>query len=235
MTTHGLTLVGEGFSPWTEKARWALDHHRILYRYEEYTPLLSEPWLRIRAGRGSGTISVPYLLGGDGLSLGDSFAIAREADRRGNGSLVPEDQIDEITTWNERSERLMRAGRARILAQTEENRELQSESLPSQLPQALRSMLGSVRPTCERSTPSARCPTRSSSPTSRRFAPRSPAIHRGRSSDASRSRTSRWRRRCKPCVRIGRSPRGSSPHSEKPGHAPSSPLDGRTSSRGATP
>lgn len=141
MTTHGLTLVGEGFSPWTEKARWALDHHRILYRYEEYTPLLSEPWLRIRAGRGSGTISVPYLLGGDGLSLGDSFAIAREADRRGNGSLVPEDLIDEITTWNERSERLMRAGRARILAQTEESREIQIESLPSQLPRALRSML----------------------------------------------------------------------------------------------
>jgi glutathione S-transferase len=145
--THDLILVGEGFSPWTEKARWALDHHRIDYRYEEYTPLLSEFWLRVRARRPSGPISVPYLLGSDWLSIGDSFAIAQEADRLGNASsLVPADLLDEITTWNERSERLMRAGRAQILARTEESRDVQIESLPPHLPRALRAVLApSVR------------------------------------------------------------------------------------------
>ena len=84
---------------------------------------------------------MPYLLGGDGLSLGDSFAIAREADRLGDGALVPVDLLDEITTWNERSERLMRAGRARILVRTEESRDVQIESLPPHLPRALRGVL----------------------------------------------------------------------------------------------
>ncbi|MBX3225214.1 MAG: glutathione S-transferase [Labilithrix sp.] len=142
MTNPDLILVGEGFSPWTEKARWALDHHRLRYRYEEYTPLVSEPWLRIRANRPSGVISVPFLFDGDGLALGDSFAITREADRRGDEpALVPTDLLDEITTWNERSERLMRAGRAQILARTEESKEVQIESLPPHLPRAIRGVL----------------------------------------------------------------------------------------------
>ncbi|MBX3228446.1 MAG: glutathione S-transferase N-terminal domain-containing protein [Labilithrix sp.] len=142
-----LVLVGEGFSPWTEKARWALDHQRLSYRYEEYTPLVGEPWLRVRARRVRGPISVPYLLGSGGLSIGDSFAIAREADRIGDGApLVPADLLDAIAIWNERSERLMRAGRAQILARTEQSREVQMESLPGHLPRALRGVLApSVR------------------------------------------------------------------------------------------
>ncbi|AKV03279.1 hypothetical protein AKJ09_09942 [Labilithrix luteola] len=142
MTTSGLILVGEGFSPWTEKARWALDHHRIPYRYEEYTPLLSEPWLRLRARRTRGAISVPYLLGPGGFSLGDSFAIAQEADRRGREEcLVPLDLMPDITAWNERAERLMRAGRSRILEQTEQRKDVQLESLPQELPRGIRRVL----------------------------------------------------------------------------------------------
>jgi glutathione S-transferase len=150
MVRADLLLVGEGFSPWTEKARWALEHHRIAFDYDEYTPLMSEPWLRIRARRLRGPISVPYLLARDGsLSLGDSFAIAREADRRASTSslLVPPDlDEEEITQWNDRAERLMRAGRSQILARTEEDKEVAMESLPSHIPKALRSPLsGTVR------------------------------------------------------------------------------------------
>lgn len=138
MMIQNLILFGEGFSPWTEKARWALDHHQIAYRYQEYTPLLSEPWLRIRAGCPRGRLSVPYLVGAAGFSLGDSFAIARQADQMGCAPpLVPLDLLAEITEWNERSERLMRAGRAQILARTESNRDIQIESLPPHLPRPL--------------------------------------------------------------------------------------------------
>ncbi len=119
MARAGLTLVGEGFSPWTEKARWALDHHGVRYHYEEYVPLVDEPWLRLRARRLGGRISVPFLLG-PGVALGDSFAIAREAERIGHGAaLLPPHLLPLIETWNERSERLIAAGRAQVLARTD--------------------------------------------------------------------------------------------------------------------
>jgi glutathione S-transferase len=141
-----LLLVGEGFAPWTEKARWALDHHRIAYRYEEYTPLVSEPWLRIRARRFRGLISVPYLLG-PGLSLGDSFAIALYTDRIGGGEpLAPAELAIEIHEWNQRSERIMRAGRAQIMSRTAADPALQAESLPPSVPRSLRTLFaGSAR------------------------------------------------------------------------------------------
>jgi len=143
VTRPDLLLVGEGFSPWTEKARWALDHHGMRYRYQEYSPLVSEPWLRIRAGRMSGRISVPYLLGPE-VSVGDSFAIAALADRQGAGPpLVPSELSRDVEVWNARSERLMQAGRAQILERTEGDRAVQVESLPSGVPRVLRSTLAS--------------------------------------------------------------------------------------------
>ncbi len=40
------TLHGLSCSPWTWRARWALDHHRIDYDYREHTPMLGERRLR---------------------------------------------------------------------------------------------------------------------------------------------------------------------------------------------
>jgi glutathione S-transferase len=141
-----LTLVGEYFSPFTEKARWALDHHGIPHRYDEYTPLLGEPWLRLRAGRWKGRVSVPWLLG-PGLSFGDSVAIARHADGIGAAApLFPAGEDAAIEAWNERAERLMGAGRAQVLERTEQSRQVAAESLPPALPSALRPLLaGSAR------------------------------------------------------------------------------------------
>lgn len=87
-------------------------------------------------------MSVPFLLGPSGFALGDSFAIAQEADRRGREEpLVPLDLMADVTAWNERAERLMRAGRARILEQTELRKDVQLESLPQELPLPLRRIL----------------------------------------------------------------------------------------------
>ncbi|MEJ7733217.1 MAG: glutathione S-transferase N-terminal domain-containing protein [Polyangiaceae bacterium] len=146
MSKPELTLVGEYFSPFTEKALWALDHHGIPHRYDEYTPLLGEPWLRLRAGRWKGRVSVPWLLGPD-LSFGDSVAIARHADAIGAGEpLFPAGEDAAIEAWNERAESLMRAGRAQVLERTETSRQVAAESLPAFLPAALRTPLaGSAR------------------------------------------------------------------------------------------
>jgi glutathione S-transferase len=144
VTRTGLTLVGEGFSPWTEKARWALDHYGVRYRYEEYAPLVDEPWLRLRARRLRGRISVPFLLG-PGLAVGDSFAIAREAERLGDGApLLPPDLLAAIEAWNARSDRLIAAGRAQVLARTDASAAAQAESLPAFVPPALRPRLAGL-------------------------------------------------------------------------------------------
>jgi len=72
------TLVGEAYSPFSEKARWALDHHRIPYAYREHYPLIGELSLRLRARRLKGRVSTPLLLAPEGPVL-DSFAIAMSA------------------------------------------------------------------------------------------------------------------------------------------------------------
>ncbi len=35
-------LIGLHYSPWTEKARWALDRQRVPYAFEEHLPMLGE-------------------------------------------------------------------------------------------------------------------------------------------------------------------------------------------------
>ena len=40
------TLYSIPYSPWSMRARWALDHHRIPHRSREWVPLLTEPVLR---------------------------------------------------------------------------------------------------------------------------------------------------------------------------------------------
>jgi glutathione S-transferase len=135
-------LIAEYFSPWSEKARWALDHHRIRYRFREYVPLVMEPWLRVRLRAPFGRVSVPALVQ-DGFVARDSFAIAREAERSGAGpALFPPLRAVEIVAWNERSERALEAGRARVVRRMAEVPGAKAEALPPFVPAPLRPVLG---------------------------------------------------------------------------------------------
>lgn len=132
------TLIGEYFSPWTEKARWALDHHGIQHVYREHVPLLGEPLLRIRARRLTGRVSVPLMLT-EGHILGDSFDIAQYADRIGRGSaLFPADHGAAVATWNERSEVALAAARALYLGRVLRSRQAKIEMQPAFLPALVR-------------------------------------------------------------------------------------------------
>src|SRR4029078_4031004 len=105
-------------SPWTEKARWALDHHSVSYRYHEHTPLMGELVLRFRArSRPSGvTASVPLLVDGSDV-LTSSLAIARHVDKGGRGeSLFPPEIDAEIVHWADLSDQIIGAARVRVLA-----------------------------------------------------------------------------------------------------------------------
>lgn len=131
------TLVAIPFSPWSEKARWALDHHGIAYHEASYTPVVGEYALRWQMRRPFGRITVPVLRDGDRW-LTDSYDIARHADRIGRGSpLFPAGSIAEITAWNERSEIALAAGRAILMQRFARSPELAAAALPFRLPGTL--------------------------------------------------------------------------------------------------
>ncbi len=138
MTARLFTL---SYSPWSEKARWALDHHAVPYREVPYFPIFGVPALRLRTRRLRGHVTIPVLVDGS-TRLGDSHDIARHAERVGHGPpLFPPAHDPAIRAWVARSEALAAAGRALAVGRVAQDPEAQRESLPSQVPDALRDTL----------------------------------------------------------------------------------------------
>lgn len=139
------TLYGLTQSPWTEKARWALDHHNVPYRYHEHVPLLGEPFLRIKARtREPGTkASVPLLVDGSAVFT-SSLSIARHADGIGRGeALFRRGSEEEVARWAAVSDEIIGVGRTRVVTALRTDRAAQREAVPSFVPDALR---GAVAP-----------------------------------------------------------------------------------------
>lgn len=137
-------LIALHLSPWSEKARWALDHHRVPYAVEPYMPMLGEPLLRLRTGRLTGHVTVPILFDGDDTFF-DSFSIARHAERKGSGTpLFPAEHLAEITRWNDRTNEALTAGRTLVLTRMKTSLAAQKEALPSFVPPALRPTLATT-------------------------------------------------------------------------------------------
>ncbi|WP_164017628.1 glutathione S-transferase family protein [Pyxidicoccus trucidator] len=127
------TLHGIGYSGWTEKARWALDHHRVAFRYREHVPLTGELGLRWRTPRGVRP-SVPQLADEGGVITG-SFNIAKRAEEVGQGApLFPQDALELISRWEETSDRVLGVARAQFITGLLRNPRAQKESLPSFVP-----------------------------------------------------------------------------------------------------
>lgn len=136
-----LILTALSFSPWSEKARWALDHHHLDYKEQQFVPLLGELALRLRMQRFAGRVTVPVLQ--DGLTwFTDSFDIARYADRLGQGPrLFPDDRLAEISEWNQRSEAALAAGRALLMLAMEHDAKFALGFLPIKPPDVLKPLL----------------------------------------------------------------------------------------------
>ncbi|MCI0572233.1 MAG: glutathione S-transferase [Myxococcaceae bacterium] len=123
-------LYHSWFSPPSEKARWALDHHRVPHVRRVHMPIVGEPALRLRTGRWTGRLTVPVLVV-DGRVLGDSLDIARYADEVGQGSpLFPREYEQEIQEWVQRSEVLVSAGRVLVSARIARSPAALLETLP---------------------------------------------------------------------------------------------------------
>ena len=138
-----LELLGLPYSPWTEKARWALDVRKVPYRYRVYSPLIGELELRLKTRRMLGVVSVPLLSDGRGGVYDDSAKIARFADTQGDGPLLfPPEHEAAIARWIELSERGLSAVRVLSL----ERQLLDDEALSEMVPGGLRRKLGLLAP-----------------------------------------------------------------------------------------
>lgn len=142
-----IELLGLPYSPWSEKARFALDVRRIDYRFRLYTPLLGEPGLRIKLRRWTGTLTVPVLTTDDGSIRSDSVDIARWADTQGSGdTLFPREREAEMHSLMDLSERALAAGRGLSLLRMLDD----GDALREMVPKALRRPLGAVAETIGR-------------------------------------------------------------------------------------
>lgn len=134
-------LIGMYYSPWTERARWALDHHELPYRYAEYTTLLGEPLLRFKVSKPFGKVSVPLLITPDGR-VNDSFEIANFSDGKSKKTpLVPAAHFDEIKMWTESAELALCSARIRATRRIRDSSEALADRLPGFTPGFLRNAL----------------------------------------------------------------------------------------------
>ena len=111
------------FSPWSEKARWALDVRHVRYDYRRYAPLVGEPALRFKLRKWTGPVTVPVLTDDDGTTFDDSATIARWADTRGDGpTLFPREHEARVAHFVALSKQRAPRSRTRAVAATHAKR-----------------------------------------------------------------------------------------------------------------
>jgi len=133
-----MDLFGIDHSPWTERARWALDHHRLAYTFRPYAPIVGEAGLRWRLRRATGKVTVPVLFAPE-ETITDSLAIVRYAEERGAGApLIPREIEADVLAWNDRAEVVFGAARTMFVRAMLANADALAETVPSFVPSALR-------------------------------------------------------------------------------------------------
>lgn len=139
--TDLITLVSLRYSPWSERARWALDHHRIPYRILEHDPFLHELRLRHLAGWPRGRVTVPLLLEGK-QRYRNSWDIACHADAIGSGArLIPDGLTSAILEVDTLTERALSLGRTLLVSALLADPAALDATWPAWVPRSLASVL----------------------------------------------------------------------------------------------
>ena len=131
------------YSPWSQRALWALEHHHIDFQYREHTPFLGELALR-RRGRSAGIqgrVTVPMLVLPEKV-LSDSWDIICYADQVGTGSSL-RTEISEVANWISCLEPAYDAARQRVTRSTLESKAALTEAAATTVPHWL---AGASRP-----------------------------------------------------------------------------------------
>jgi glutathione S-transferase len=114
------TLYSLPHSPWSERARWTLLHHRLPFVEKAHVPLLGELGLRARARRWRGRVTVPLLIDGRN-PVRQSLAIAEYVDAMGSeASLFPGGLRRPIRALDDQIEPTVEALRAFMAAQLDD-------------------------------------------------------------------------------------------------------------------
>jgi glutathione S-transferase len=129
-----ITLLGLHYSPWTHRARWALDHCGIRYQYSEFLPGVGEPWLRLRMRRFRGLAQVPVLFA-DGAVVAGSQAIARYAAGCVGGA--PLGDFAACAHWEALSDAAGAEARMQVTSRLLASPRAQEEALDGVVPRAL--------------------------------------------------------------------------------------------------
>jgi glutathione S-transferase len=141
MTASDRTLVSLHVSPWSERAKWALDHHRLTYRVVEHMPVIGERRLRRLVGPDKPRATVPVLRAGAEV-ITESWDIAHYADREGQGEkLIPAGREAEVKQWQAVADEAMSAGRALVVAGILRTPAALDEAQPPAVPRWLRAAL----------------------------------------------------------------------------------------------
>ncbi len=135
--SKNLELVGISMSPWSEKARWVLDHYQVPYRYREHIIMLGMPALAARLGLRGSEITLPLIIDGENVVL-DSFEIAQYVDQCSGGGLIPEGTLPEIRHLNLLCDHVLDGSRALMMENLLRDPEIQAASLPPFIPGFLR-------------------------------------------------------------------------------------------------
>jgi glutathione S-transferase len=131
-------------SPWSERARWALDHHGLEYKTVQHAPFLGERRLRKLVGKTDGPVTVPVLVDGKTV-LTQSWDIAVFADRKGDGTtLIPAEREAEIREWVQRVDAASSHGRALVVGGMLRSPAALDESHPPMVPTWIRPLLRPV-------------------------------------------------------------------------------------------
>ena len=126
------TLYVIHHSPWSERARWVLLHHKIAFQEREHVPLIGELALRMRTSV-KGKASVPLFVDDD-VAVQGSFAIGEWVDQRGKrDKLFPEGSRETIKKLYDELEDPLSAAREAFVRDLMTDEEAQLESLPPML------------------------------------------------------------------------------------------------------
>lgn len=129
-------LYGIYYSPWSEKARWALDYHKISYEWIEFTPIVDNVKLMWQAKK-FGRLTVPTLITPFGAVQG-SLSIVRYAEKQGRKEkLIPYEKEEDILRLDALAEVVFKASRAIITEKIKDNLNAQKDLLPKFIPENL--------------------------------------------------------------------------------------------------
>lgn len=136
-----LKLYRISYSPWSVKAKWALDHHKIKYRKINYQPLLGEPLLHWETGQWLKKVTVPLLVT-DSKTIMNSWEIAKYAEQEGTGTpLFPKNKIAAILRFEEIADEISAIGRVLVTERIALDKGALKEMLPPFIPKLARGLM----------------------------------------------------------------------------------------------